>query len=124
MELCTKLQERVIDLDKSKTTQALPIDSLKRRVKKLEKKQVKSFKDKGLGNQEDASKQGRKIADIDVDAEVTLVDETQGRNDDDMFNVNDLEGDEVIVKGDDVAKKKDDEVNVVKEVVSTTSDAT
>ncbi|GJS31569.1 ribonuclease H-like domain-containing protein [Tanacetum coccineum] len=48
--------------------------------------QVFSSKDKGLGAQEDASKQGRKIADIDADAEVTLVDETQGRNDEEMFD--------------------------------------
>nr|GEW73641.1 hypothetical protein [Tanacetum cinerariifolium] len=39
MELCTTLQTRVLDLDKTKTTQALEIDRLKRRVKKLEKKQ-------------------------------------------------------------------------------------
>ncbi|GKF62621.1 hypothetical protein Tco_0182675, partial [Tanacetum coccineum] len=67
---------------------------LKLRVKRLEKKggprthklkrlfkvgryaQVVSFEDEGLGDQEDASKQGRKIDDIDQDAEVTLVDET------------------------------------------------
>ncbi|GJT90123.1 putative ribonuclease H-like domain-containing protein [Tanacetum coccineum] len=91
MELCTKLQQRVLDLEHTKTTQALEIDSLKRRVKKLEKKQrsrthklkrlykvglsdkVISSNDKGLGDQEDASKQGRKIDDIDVDAEITLV---------------------------------------------------
>ncbi|GJU06823.1 hypothetical protein Tco_1123253 [Tanacetum coccineum] len=40
--------------------------------------QVVSFEDKGLGDQEDASKQGKKIDDTDKDAEVTLVDETQG----------------------------------------------
>ncbi|GJR61498.1 hypothetical protein Tco_1503660 [Tanacetum coccineum] len=39
----------------------------------------------GLGAQEDASKQGRKIVDLDVDVEVTLVDEAQGRNDDDLM---------------------------------------
>nr|GEU45132.1 putative reverse transcriptase domain-containing protein [Tanacetum cinerariifolium] len=38
MELCTKLQQRVIDLETTKNTQALEIDSLKRRVKKLEKR--------------------------------------------------------------------------------------
>ncbi|GJU44430.1 hypothetical protein Tco_1201696 [Tanacetum coccineum] len=48
--------------------------------------------------QEDASKQGRKIDDIDKDAEITLVDETQGRHDDDiMFDVSDLAGEEVFV---------------------------
>ncbi|GKE40920.1 hypothetical protein Tco_1464325 [Tanacetum coccineum] len=39
MTLCTNLQNRVLDLEHTKTTQALEIDSLKRRVKKLEKKQ-------------------------------------------------------------------------------------
>nr|GEU94612.1 hypothetical protein [Tanacetum cinerariifolium] len=39
MELCTTLQSRVLDLEKTKTTQALEIDNLKRRVKKLKKKQ-------------------------------------------------------------------------------------
>ncbi|GKF55044.1 hypothetical protein Tco_0165384 [Tanacetum coccineum] len=38
MELCTNLQTRVLDLEKTKTTQAYEIDSLKRRVKRLEKK--------------------------------------------------------------------------------------
>ncbi|GKB87059.1 hypothetical protein Tco_0959331 [Tanacetum coccineum] len=39
MELCTTLQKKVLDLETSKTTQALEIDSLKKRVKKLKKKQ-------------------------------------------------------------------------------------
>ncbi|GJU88918.1 hypothetical protein Tco_1301341 [Tanacetum coccineum] len=38
MELCTNLQNRVIDLEKTKTSQAQEITSLKRRVKRLEKK--------------------------------------------------------------------------------------
>ncbi|GJY15206.1 hypothetical protein Tco_0385628 [Tanacetum coccineum] len=38
MELCTNLQNRVLDLEKIKSTQANEIASLKRRVKKLEKK--------------------------------------------------------------------------------------
>ncbi|GKF53508.1 hypothetical protein Tco_0160418 [Tanacetum coccineum] len=37
-----------------------------------------SFNEASLGDQEDASKQGRKIDDIDKDIEITLVDETQG----------------------------------------------
>ncbi|GKF89665.1 hypothetical protein Tco_0263628, partial [Tanacetum coccineum] len=49
---------------------------------------VISSNDEGLGDQEDASEQGRKIADIDVDVEVTLIDRTQGRNDDNlMFDI-------------------------------------
>ncbi|GKC65355.1 hypothetical protein Tco_1097953 [Tanacetum coccineum] len=87
MELYTSLSQRVIALETTKTNQALEIDSLKRRVKNLEKKkgsrtyrlrrlfkvgrsaQVVSSKDEGLGAQEDASKQGRKIANLDADAE-------------------------------------------------------
>ncbi|GJX16319.1 hypothetical protein Tco_0217151 [Tanacetum coccineum] len=38
MELCINLQQRVLDLETTKTTQANEIVSLKRRVKKLEKK--------------------------------------------------------------------------------------
>nr|GEV12762.1 hypothetical protein [Tanacetum cinerariifolium] len=40
MKLCTNLQNRVLDLENTKTTQALEIDSLKRRVKQLEKKKM------------------------------------------------------------------------------------
>ncbi|GKA82001.1 hypothetical protein Tco_0788749 [Tanacetum coccineum] len=111
MEMCTKLSERVLDLEHTKTTQELEIDSLKRRVKKLEKKQrsrthglrrlykvglsarVISFEDEGLG-EEDASKQGRKIHDIDVDEDITL----ENVHDADMFGVHDLDGDEVFVE--------------------------
>nr|GEW84472.1 hypothetical protein [Tanacetum cinerariifolium] len=38
MEFCTKLQQRVLDLETTKTTQAMEIKSLKRRVKKLERR--------------------------------------------------------------------------------------
>ncbi|GKA53509.1 hypothetical protein Tco_0746824 [Tanacetum coccineum] len=61
--------------------------------------QVISSEDEGLGAQEDASKQGRKIADLDADAEVTLVDEAQGRNDDNlMFDTGVLDEQEVEVE--------------------------
>nr|GEU94618.1 hypothetical protein [Tanacetum cinerariifolium] len=89
----TITQTRVLDLENTKTTQALEIDSLKRRVKKLEKKQrsrthkLKRLYKVGLSARvdssevkqslgEDASKQGRKIDDIDADEGITLVDET------------------------------------------------
>ncbi|GJZ82946.1 putative ribonuclease H-like domain-containing protein [Tanacetum coccineum] len=60
---------------------------------------IESSEDKGLGDQEDTSKQGRKIADIDADKEVTLIDETQGRNDDNlMFDTGVLDEQEVEVE--------------------------
>ncbi|GJR28801.1 hypothetical protein Tco_1105033 [Tanacetum coccineum] len=114
MSLCTKLQKQVLDLEEAKTAQAKEIASLKKRVKQLEKRKksrtsglkrlrkvgsasrVESSNDVSLGAQEDASKQGRKIADLDDDAEVTLIDETQERNDEDlMFDTDVLNGDEV-----------------------------
>ncbi|GJY01255.1 hypothetical protein Tco_0359407 [Tanacetum coccineum] len=90
MELCTNLQNRVLALETTKTSQPHKITSLKRRVKKLEKKKrsrtyklkrlykvglsvrVESSEDEGLDDQEDASKQGRKIYDIDADEDITL----------------------------------------------------
>ncbi|GJR70662.1 hypothetical protein Tco_0016727 [Tanacetum coccineum] len=111
MELCTNLQNRVIDLENTKTAQDQEITSLKLRVKKLEKKggsrthklkrlykvgrsaRIVSSDEASLGDQEDASKYERKIDDIDKDAEITLVDETKGRYGDDiMFDVSDLAG--------------------------------
>ncbi|GJS19540.1 putative ribonuclease H-like domain-containing protein [Tanacetum coccineum] len=116
MEICTNLQKKVLDLETSKAAQAQEISSLKQRVKHLEKKKksrshrlrrlykvgssrrVESSKE-SLGAQEDASKHGRKIVDLDADAEVTLVDESQGRNDEDlMFDTGVLDGDEVVVE--------------------------
>ncbi|GKA70991.1 hypothetical protein Tco_0777130 [Tanacetum coccineum] len=133
MDLCTKLQQRVLDLENTKTAQAQEITSLKKRVKKLEKKggsrthklkrlykvgrsaRVVSSDEASLGDQEDASKHGRKIDDIDVDAEITLVDETQGRHDDDlMFDMSDLAGEEVFVAEQGVPdSKKDDVVKLI-----------
>nr|GEU56968.1 hypothetical protein [Tanacetum cinerariifolium] len=110
MEICTNLQQRVIDLENTKTVQAQEISNLKKRVKRLEKKRrsrthglkrsykiglsarVKSSPDEQILGEKDASKQGKYIADIDADADITLVDETaedQGRYDDqEMFNTN------------------------------------
>ncbi|GJR56856.1 putative ribonuclease H-like domain-containing protein [Tanacetum coccineum] len=52
-----------------------------------------------LGAPEDASKQGRSIEDIDADVDVSLVDETQERQDDDlMFDTGVLEDDEMHVE--------------------------
>ncbi|GKB43420.1 hypothetical protein Tco_0888362 [Tanacetum coccineum] len=94
MDLCTNLQNRVLDLEHTKTTQALEIESLKRRVKKLEKKQ--------RFGEEDASKQ-RRINAIDIDEDIYLVNVPR---DEDMFGVNDLEGDEVLMKASCVLRQK------------------
>ncbi|GJX32163.1 hypothetical protein Tco_0242018 [Tanacetum coccineum] len=126
MELCTNLQNRVIDLEKTKTSQAQEITSLKRRVKRLKKKggskthrlkrlykvglsrRVESFDEEGLG-EEYVSKQGR-IDDIDANEDIYLI---NVHIDEDMFGVNDLEGDEVIIE-----TKVDHELVVETEVAS------
>ncbi|GKE69829.1 hypothetical protein Tco_1527901, partial [Tanacetum coccineum] len=141
MELCTSLSQRVLYLETTKTNQALEINSLKRRVKKVEKKKgsrthrlrrlykvcrsarMVSSKDEGLGDQED-SKHGRKIDEIDQDAEVTLVDETQGRYADNLMfdsSVLDIEQD-MAKKEIDMAEKEvstADPVTTAREVVTT-----
>ncbi|GJW49690.1 retrovirus-related pol polyprotein from transposon TNT 1-94 [Tanacetum coccineum] len=117
MNLCTKLQKQVLDLEEAKTAQAKEIASLKKRVKQLEKREIK----------EDASKHGRKIADLDDDDKVTLIDETQERNDEEMFDVqDDLQGEEVVVEK-EVAEKEvsvADPVTIAGEVVTISSTPT
>ncbi|GJZ27995.1 retrovirus-related pol polyprotein from transposon TNT 1-94 [Tanacetum coccineum] len=90
MSLCTNLQEKVLDLEKAKTAQAKEITSLKKRVKQLEKK--RKLRTSGLRR----LRKGRKIEDLDADAEVTLVNETQEMNDDNlMFDIGVLEEQEI-----------------------------
>ncbi|GJS07140.1 hypothetical protein Tco_0363936, partial [Tanacetum coccineum] len=127
MELCTNLPQRVLDLEKTKTTQAEEIVSLKRRVKKLEQKKrsrthrlirlykvsltarVESSRDEeSLG--EDASKQGR-INAIDADEDITLVND---QDDADMFDVNTLTGDDVLAEQEVAAK----DVNLIVDEVT------
>ncbi|GJS51417.1 ribonuclease H-like domain-containing protein [Tanacetum coccineum] len=122
MELCTNLQQMVLDLETTKATQANEIASLKRRVKKLEKKdrsrthKLKRLYKVGLSARvessgdeedlgEDASKQGRRIHDIDADEDITLV-----NDDNEIFDVDALAGEEVFVA--------EQSGNVVEEVVA------
>nr|GEX89046.1 hypothetical protein [Tanacetum cinerariifolium] len=73
-------------------------EELKRLRKIRTASRIESLTEASLGDQEDASKQERMIDNIDQDVEITLVDNTQGRmNEEDMFGVNDLDGDEVVV---------------------------
>ncbi|GJY62508.1 hypothetical protein Tco_0463165 [Tanacetum coccineum] len=128
MEICTNLQNRVLDLEKTKTTQQNKIARLERRVKKLErKKRSRSYRMKRLykvgltakiesSNEdlgEDASKQ-RRISAIDADDDITLVSLFVDEQDVEMF---DKEQDDTAV--DEV----NDEVNVVEEVVEAINSA-
>ncbi|GJW04295.1 hypothetical protein Tco_1563151 [Tanacetum coccineum] len=80
-----------------------------RRLKKVGmSRRVESSEDQeSLGDHEDASKHRRSIEDIDADAEVTLVNETQKRQDDDlMFDTGFLDDDEVFVDVTTVEKEE------------------
>ncbi|GJR17904.1 hypothetical protein Tco_0966431 [Tanacetum coccineum] len=109
---------QVLDLEKAKDAQAKEIAALKKRIQRLERKKMsrptglKRLKKVGMSRRvessedqeslvapEDVSKQGRSIADIDVDVEVTLIDETQERQDDElMFDIGVLDTDEIPVE--------------------------
>ncbi|GJW41723.1 hypothetical protein Tco_0067568 [Tanacetum coccineum] len=96
MDMYTKLSERVLDLEHTKTPQAQEITNLKLKVKKLEKKAgLRTHKFKRL------YKGRSRIKAIDRDAEVTLV-ETHRRNDENddnmMFDTGVFDGDEIVVE--------------------------
>ncbi|GJW27806.1 hypothetical protein Tco_0044681 [Tanacetum coccineum] len=91
----------VLNLEEAKAAQAKEIASLKKRVKQLEKRK----KSRPLGLKR--LRKGRKIVDHHGDAEVTLIDETQERFDEEMlFDVqDDLQREEVIAEK-EVAEKE------------------
>nr|GEZ23502.1 hypothetical protein [Tanacetum cinerariifolium] len=99
MKLCTNLQNRVLDLEKTKTTQKNEIDNLKRRVKKVESSREEEILSK------DASKQER-VDVVDADEDITLVNDANNE----MFDVDVLGSEDVFGVG------KND--NVVEEVVN------
>ncbi|GKD70687.1 hypothetical protein Tco_1324777 [Tanacetum coccineum] len=143
MDMCTKLSDRVLDLENVKDAQALEIKKLKKRVKKLERKnksrtpqpkrrvykpRVESSEE-SLG-EKDASKQGRNS---DKTKELNVAE------DEHMFDLSDLAGTEVVLeeepielvedkgsaeKGVSAAKDKDstaDPVTTACEIVTTAS---
>ncbi|GJW19873.1 uncharacterized mitochondrial protein-like protein [Tanacetum coccineum] len=128
----------------AKDAQAKEIAALKKRIQRLERRKmsrptglkrlrkvgmsrrVESSEDQeSLGALEDASKQGRSIEDIDAYVDVSLVDETQERHDDDlMFDTGFLEDDDMHVEAkvdgrDEQSTKPDD--STAGEAVTTTS---
>ncbi|GJT64163.1 hypothetical protein Tco_1015643 [Tanacetum coccineum] len=113
----TEIPQSNVPSDPTNVADKAEITSLKKRVKKLKKKggsrtyklkrlyrvgrsrRVVSSEEESLGDQEDASKQGR-IDDIDADKDIYLVNVYR---DEDMFGVNDLEA----LKSEKVHEKRD-----------------
>ncbi|GKA17030.1 hypothetical protein Tco_0696867 [Tanacetum coccineum] len=87
-----KSKKRVKKLERKKKSRT---HSLKRLYKVGLSARIDSSDDEAsLGDQEDASKQERKIHDIDADEDISL----ENVHDTDMFGVHDLDGDEVFVE--------------------------
>nr|GEX40028.1 hypothetical protein [Tanacetum cinerariifolium] len=91
MDICAKLSDMVLSLEQTKTNQAAKIEKLKKRVKKLKwKKKKKKKRNHGL----------KRLYKVGLSARVETFkdEEDQGRtNDQDLFGVHDLDGDEVFV---------------------------
>ncbi|GJV33374.1 hypothetical protein Tco_1393774 [Tanacetum coccineum] len=119
-EVAVRLQA---ELDKEERQRISIAEGLKRLRKVSSASRVESSNDVSLGAQEDASKQGRKIADLDADAKVTSIDEAQERYDEEMlFDVqDDLQGEEVVAEREVSAANL---VTTAGEVVTTASATT
>nr|GEZ48358.1 hypothetical protein [Tanacetum cinerariifolium] len=119
MEICTKLSDRVLSLEQIKTNQAAKIEKLKKRVNKLKGKKKK--RTHGL------KKCIRRIVEIDADEDLSLINKTtqdqERMNYQDMFGVNNLDGDEVVVDV-SVGEKEEQSEKVAKKEVSTVDPVT
>ncbi|GJU42724.1 hypothetical protein Tco_1195681 [Tanacetum coccineum] len=87
MALCTTLQIRVLDLEQTNTTQQNEIDSLKRRVKKLKKKD------------RSRSHKLKRLYKVGLTTRVESSGDEENDADNEMFDVNALNGEEVSVAG-------------------------
>ncbi|GJZ54018.1 hypothetical protein Tco_0608903 [Tanacetum coccineum] len=131
MELCTNIQNRVLDLEKTKTSQQSRIASLERKVKKLERRKrsrshgLKRLYKVGLtakiesSNEdlgEDASKQGR-INAIDVNDDITLVSPLVDEQDVEMFDKEEDVLVNVVKDGVNVSEEVVEAINTAKLIV-------
>nr|GEV81543.1 retrovirus-related Pol polyprotein from transposon TNT 1-94 [Tanacetum cinerariifolium] len=94
MVFCTSLQEHVLDLQEAKAVQAKEISGLKKKVTKLNK--WRKSRSGGLRRLKKFGSVKRVKSHMERDG---LDDKTQGRtNDDEMFRVDDLAGEEVVME--------------------------
>ncbi|GJY71209.1 putative ribonuclease H-like domain-containing protein [Tanacetum coccineum] len=123
MALYTSLQRKKRVEKQEKKRKSKP--SVLRRLRKIgSATRVESSEEASLGVEENASKQGGMISDIDADAEISLVDETQRLDDDLIFDTTaDLGGEEVVVKPAEtgVSPALDVEVSAAEPAVTTVS---
>nr|GEY06664.1 retrovirus-related Pol polyprotein from transposon TNT 1-94 [Tanacetum cinerariifolium] len=116
MVFCTNLQEHVLDLQEEKAGQAKEIAVLKKKVSKLNK--WRKSRSGGLRRLKKFGLVKRVKSPMEKD-EITLDDETQRRiNDDEMFGVDDLAREEVVMDS------ATDPVTTVKDSAAPTADVT
>nr|GEU29821.1 hypothetical protein [Tanacetum cinerariifolium] len=97
MELCTKLSDRVLNLETTKTAQAKEISSLKRRVKRLEK--TKRSRTHGRKRLYKIGLSARVESSAEEQSLVNKTTKDQGRyNDEEMFDIDVINNVEVVVK--------------------------
>ncbi|GJW46392.1 hypothetical protein Tco_0078038 [Tanacetum coccineum] len=123
-------QDKVLDLQKAKDAQAKEIAALKKRIQRLEMRKisrpvglkrlrkvgmsqrVESSKDQGsLGVPEDASKQGRSIADIDVDIEMPVEAKIKAESNSEFQNIQ-AKLDAELLEEQKLARKQEEEANI------------
>nr|GEX14836.1 hypothetical protein [Tanacetum cinerariifolium] len=112
MEICLKLFDMVLSLEQIKTNQAAKIEKLKKRVKKLEGKKKRTNRLKRLYK-------------VGLNARVESSKEKEDQemmNDEDLFGVNDLDGDEVIVDVTTGGNVEQDAITAEKEVSAATDE--
>ncbi|GJS52866.1 hypothetical protein Tco_0626228 [Tanacetum coccineum] len=112
MDFCTKLQQRVLDLENTKIALSLGEIQVKEESQEVREERRVTHKLRRL------YQVGRSARVVSFDEARITLDSTHFDADTNMFGVHDLDGDEVVVESEVAAKKKYDEVNVVEEVVS------
>ncbi|GJW13723.1 hypothetical protein Tco_0017856, partial [Tanacetum coccineum] len=106
MKLCTKLSKRVLDLETTKTGQAKEIANSRKKLKKLER---------GKKSRTNKLKRLYKIGSSRrVESSEEAINEAL--NDEDLFGVNDLDGEEVIVD-EEVVKPVDEEMTLAQTLI-------
>nr|GEU84914.1 putative ribonuclease H-like domain-containing protein [Tanacetum cinerariifolium] len=125
MNICTNSQKRVLDLETTKTNQAMEIDSLKRRVKKLKKNQgsrahkLKRLYKVGLSERIESSDEEQSLGEEDASKQRRNIDDIDRFDDQEMFDTGVLDDEEVIVEKVVIVQENDTAQDQIRRIVVT-----